>query len=160
MLRFVLGLLLGVVLSASAAASPPTVYVMRHLERDAGRDPDLNAVGAANAAKLARWFKRDAPRAIYVTPYRRAQQTAAPLAQALGIKPVEYDPNAPERMLAEVKAAKGPVLIVGHSNTVPRLIEALGGPRRERDLQDTDYGRIWMLRRGRVTIARLAAAQP
>lgn len=160
MIRLVLSLLVGAAVSQSVAAAPRTIYVMRHLERDAGRDPDLNAVGAANAQRLAGWFRRERPRAIYVTPYRRAQQTVAPLAKALGIEPVEYDPNAPEKMLATARAGKGPVLIVGHSNTVPKLVQALGGPRWERDLADTDYGRIWVLRRGRLTVAELSAAQP
>lgn len=158
MIRTLLGLALGTLVATQAVALPPVIYVMRHLERDAGRDPDLNAVGVANAERLAMWFRRDPPRAIYVTQFKRARQTAVPLAARLRVTPVSYDANAPEPMLTAVRAARHPVLIVGHSNTVPRLVEALGGPKATGDLADTDYGRIWVLKRGKVMIARLGPA--
>lgn len=153
-------LLAAALLPSPAAAMPDVVYVMRHLERDPGGDPDLNAAGRQNAGRLATWFRRDRPAAIFVTQFRRAQQTAAPLAAKAGIKPVVYDANAPQQMLAAVRAAKAPVLIVGHSNTVPALIEALGGPKAGGDLSDADYGRIFKLRRGKLDIVRLADLQP
>ena len=151
-----------IALAALVACTPATaadVYVMRHLERDPGADPGLNAVGAANAQRLAAWFNRKKPTAIYVTPYRRARETVGPLAKRLGLTPRDYDPRAAEAMLAGVRAAKGPVLIVGHSNTVPKIVEALGGPAGP-DLPDSNYGRIWIVRDGKVTVVELAEPQP
>jgi phosphohistidine phosphatase SixA len=154
-----LALAIGLI-AGTAQAEPPTIYVMRHLERDSGRDPDLNATGRTNAQRLATWFKRDPPRAIFVTQFRRAQQTAAPLAARTKLTPVVYDANAPEQMLAAVKSAKTPVLIIGHTNTLPRILEALGGPKASGDLAEADYGRIWILRRSKLAVARLAEPQP
>lgn len=159
MVRLFHGLLIGAFVATPAVALPRAIYVMRHLEREVGPDPDLNARGAANAAQLASWFERDPPRIIYVTPFKRTQQTAAPLAARLGIAPISYDPKVPESMLAAVRAARHPVLIVGHSNTVPKLVEALGGPKASGDLADSDYGRIWVFRRGKMTIAELGSGK-
>ena len=157
MTKHLIAAIAGIFLAGIAQAAP--VYVMRHLERDAGKDPSLNATGAKHAEELARWFRRDRPKAIFVTPFKRAQETAAPLARRLRITPVTYDPAKPEAMLAQVKASKGPVLIVGHSNTVPKIVEALGGPAGP-DLADTDYGRVWIIRDGKVTVTELSKPQP
>lgn len=146
-------------LVSSASAEPSRIYVMRHLERDAGKDPPLNATGAKHAEELAHWFRRDRPKAIFVTPFKRAQETVASLAKRLRVTPLTYDPAKPEAMLAQVKATKGAVLIVGHSNTVPKIVEALGGPASP-DLADNDYGRIWIIRGGKVTVAELSKPQP
>jgi phosphohistidine phosphatase SixA len=152
-------LLAAALLYASTSADAATIYVMRHLERDTGKDPTLNPIGAGHAKDLATWFRRERPKTIFVTPFRRAQETVAPLAKRLKITPVTYDPAKPEAMLAQVKAGEEPVLIVGHSNTVPKIVEGLGGLAAP-DLADTDYGRIWIIRSGKVTVAELSKPQP
>lgn len=148
-------------MSGTALARPATIYVMRHLQRDAGADPSLNAVGKANAERLAGWFGRDKPQAIFVTPYKRTRETVAPLAAKLGVTPQDYDPRDNAGLVEAVRAAKGPVLIVGHSNTVPAIVHALGGPDAP-ELADDDYARIWIVKDGgkAVTIAPLAGKQP
>lgn len=145
----------------TAHAAPPTIYVMRHLQRDAGADPSLNAVGQANAERLAKWFRRDRPKAVFVTPYKRTRETVAPLAAKLGVTPQDYDPRDTAKLVETVNAAKGPVLIVGHSNTVPAIVHALGGPEAP-ELADDDYARIWIVKDGgkSVRVVRLSEPQP
>jgi probable phosphoglycerate mutase len=60
---------------------------------DAGgpADPELSDEGRAQAVRLADWLRRDAIDAVYVSPMRRAVQTAEPLADALGVDPVVDD---------------------------------------------------------------------
>ena len=60
---------------------------------DAGgpADPALSDDGRAQAVRLARWLAKDPVDAVYVSPMRRAVETAAPLADALGIDPVVDD---------------------------------------------------------------------
>ncbi len=126
-------------------AFPARVYVMRHLEKAAGSDdPSLSPAGAANAARLAEMLAADPPVAIFVTPYRRTRETAAPLAARLGIAPVEYDPRDPKALLARIAAEKGTVLVIGHSNTVPDIVAALGGAR-PADLGEGDYGDLFLV---------------
>jgi broad specificity phosphatase PhoE len=63
---------------------------------------------------------------VYATEFKRTQQTAAPIAKALGLT-VKIVPskNTPD-LLNAVKSAKGRVLVVGHSNTLPEVIKGLG----------------------------------
>ncbi|HWT12879.1 MAG TPA: phosphoglycerate mutase family protein [Allosphingosinicella sp.] len=136
-------------LAACATAAPeppaPVHYVMRHLHTPAGeRDPDLTAEGQRQAALLAGWFGREPPAAIYVSTFKRTLQTAAPLAARLGLTPLVYDPADTPALLARVRAGPRPALIVGHSNTVPDIVEQLGGER-PGPLAHEDFGDVWQV---------------
>jgi phosphohistidine phosphatase SixA len=119
---------------------------MRHLQKgEGGSDPALSAEGAANAQRLLAWFEgRAKPQAIYVSPTRRARETAAPLAANLGLTPKEYNPGDTAALLARVRSETGSVLVVGHSNTVPDIVAGLGGTR-PAPLSDSDYGAVWVV---------------
>ena len=122
----------------------PSYYVMRHLQKGEGQDPPLSDAGRANARRLIGFFAADPPRVIYVSTTRRASETAAPLARKLRAKVRRYDPGNTNAMVARVLAERGPVLVVGHSNTVPDIVEKLGGER-PASLAETDYGDVWHL---------------
>jgi 2,3-bisphosphoglycerate-dependent phosphoglycerate mutase len=81
---------------------------------DAGgpADPALSDDGRAQAVRLADWLGREPIDAVYVSPMRRAIETAEPLADALGVDPVvdeelaEFDRDAHFYVpLEELKAA-------------------------------------------------------
>ena len=125
---------------------PPSYYVVRHLNTPSGeRDPDLLAEGQRAAQALAGWFRPGrAPRAIYVSDYRRTRQTAAPLAARLDLTPIVYDPADTPALVARVRGGPLPALVVGHSNTVPDIVEQLGGTR-PGPLVHEDFGDIWLI---------------
>src|SRR5215210_1606869 len=60
-------------------------------DADGPADPELSDEGRAQAVRLADWLRRDPIDAVYVSPMRRAIQTADPLADALGVDPVVDD---------------------------------------------------------------------
>lgn len=68
--------------------------------RDGHGDPALRPEGVLQAEQLAERLKSEAIKAIYVTKLRRTAQTAAPLAQALGLTPVQ-DPDLHEVHLGD-----------------------------------------------------------
>ena len=146
MLRRLLILLVAGLATACATAAPdrgPAIYVVRHLNTPEGqRDPDLLPEGRAAAIALAGWFRSERPAAIYVSDYKRSRQTAGPLAERLGLTPIVYDPADTPGLVARVRAGPLPALIVGHSNTVPDVVEALGGTR-PAPLEHPDFGDIW-----------------
>jgi broad specificity phosphatase PhoE len=136
------------VLIAACATTPraeaphPNYYVTRHLHKATGQDPGLTAEGQAEAVRLADLLASDPPSAIYVSTTRRAAETAAPLAARLGLTPKTYNPGDTPGLIAAVTAETGTVLIVGHSNTVPEIVERLGGTR-PADIADDSYGDVW-----------------
>lgn len=138
-MRFLAGLAL---LGLAACTSLPDYYVMRHLQKADGPDPALSAEGRANAAEVPQLLITKPPRAIYVSTTRRARETAAAVAKTWNITPQEYDPRDTPALIARLSQEKGPVLVVGHSNTVPDIVKALSGddvgPMRE-----DEYGTIF-----------------
>jgi len=138
-----------------AAATGPTTYVVRHFDTPKGeKDPDLLPHGVARAEALARWFRGKRLCAILVTQYQRTRQTAAPTAAGRSIAIQSYDAADAAGVVARAKASACPVLIVGHSNTVPDIVEKLGGTR-PADLTHEDFGDLWTVADGktdRVTI--------
>lgn len=132
MLRLLL--LLFLVLSANlcVAADELRVVVVRHAEKaaDGGRDPVLSAAGQQRAQALAKLLGDQPPAAIYATQYRRTQLTAAPSAQAsqqrIHVRPAGESAASLAAHLRHDRP-RGTVLVVGHSNTVPALVEALSG---------------------------------
>lgn len=140
----------------TAAATPSlaqSVILVRHAERadmaaggspSMAADPDLSAAGRARSERLASMLRNADIRAIFVTPYRRTQQTAAPVAAALGLTPVILPADDEAGLLAQVRAVKGHVLIVGHSNTVPALTAALTNTPLV-PIADDDFGNLWIV---------------
>jgi hypothetical protein len=63
-----------------------------------------------------------------------------------------------------LKHAGGTVLVVGHSNTIPAIVGALGAPR-PRDLCDSEYDQLFVVILGdtgppRLVRSRYGAASP
>jgi broad specificity phosphatase PhoE len=119
-----------------------TVYLVRHAEKAAtpAADPPLLEAGNVRAQELARTLGKAGIKAIYTSQYQRTKLTAEPLARQLGIasteipvkmsatNPREISPQYLTEMVERVSSsAGGSVLIVGHNNTVPAIIKALGG---------------------------------
>jgi probable phosphoglycerate mutase len=76
-------------------------------------DPGLTDRGAHQAARLAAWLGAEPIDLVITSPLRRARETAAPLASALGIEAVvdagvsEYDADSDEYIpIEELRAAK------------------------------------------------------
>jgi broad specificity phosphatase PhoE len=118
-------LLLSAFLSTATAQS--TIFIVRHAEKaDATKDPDLSEAGRARAEALAKMLKDTNITAVYATEFKRTQQTATPLAKALSITITTLPAKDNAALLAKLRASTGNALVVGHGDTIPDLIKALG----------------------------------
>jgi broad specificity phosphatase PhoE len=117
-------------LLASVAQTAPitTVILIRHAERVSTTDKDsaISDAGLERAAALANMLHDANIRAVYVTQYKRTQQTAKPF----GIEPVivgttaTYAADVVDRIRKEHTGET--VLVISHSNTIPDVIRQLG----------------------------------
>jgi broad specificity phosphatase PhoE len=131
--RYVAFLLLALPLSSTSTASAQkAVIVVRHAEKISETDQRLSEAGRARAERLAAMLKDAGVTAIYVTDTERAKDTARPLADARKLTVRSYDVGS-EKVVAAPFAAtlrrehvQDVVLVVGHSNTVPAILRALG----------------------------------
>jgi broad specificity phosphatase PhoE len=117
---------------APAAEPARTVLVVRHAERAAGgmnADVGISAAGQCRAENLARLLADAGVKRIYVTEVVRTQQTAAPLAKKLNIRPEVVPSNNVDELVGKLRAEPpgGLALVVTHGATLPDIISRLGG---------------------------------
>ncbi len=130
-----------------------TIILVRHAEKalEPKDDPPLTPAGEVRAAALVEALGTAGIVAIYSTPWKRTQQTAAPIAAKLGIAVTTFDVTPGERTYGELYAAEllakhrgRVVLVIGHSNTVPAILKALGiadAPA----IQDPEYDNLFVV---------------
>jgi len=136
-------------LLARNAFAQPTIFLVRHAERatTSGRIPSdtgLSTTGKVRAQDLAQELKDAKITAIYTTEYERTRETATPLAGLLGIKPEVVAADDLRALTAKLRAARGNVLVIGHSNTLPQIINALGVATRV-SIAESDYGNLFIV---------------
>jgi broad specificity phosphatase PhoE len=111
----------------AAVSAQPTIFIVRHAEKaDSSKDSDLSEAGRARAEALAKMLKDANITAIYVTEFKRTQQTAAPLAKALGIPVTTLPAKDYAALIAKLRTLNGKALVVGHGDTIPGMIKELG----------------------------------
>lgn len=161
-MRFALLLLLSVLAGCRSLPDPAegaTFVLVRHAEKaaDDPADPGLTPEGQRRADRLAFALDLEPVVAVYATRYRRTQATAAPVARGHDLAITTYDASEPPADFARrlrASHAAGTVLVVGHSNTVPAIAQALCGCAID-PMAETEYGRRITLRvqpDGRVTV--------
>jgi TonB family protein len=129
-----------------------TVILVRHAEKGTTppNDPPLTSQGMQRAQSLARMFANTPITAIYTTPYARTRETAAPLAAAKGLTPVEMPVGAtyPIDVVQKVHEQRGgTVVVVGHSNTTRDVLRALGFAE-AKDIPESDYDNLYIVTYG------------
>ncbi len=118
-------------------------------------DPELSAAGRARAEALAAILKDAGVTAIFATEYKRTQQTAAPLAKLLGATIQTISSKDTAALVGRLNSARGTVLVVGHSNTVPEIIKGLGVATPV-TVGEADYDNLFVVTRGeRPELVRL-----
>ena len=141
---------------ASDAGMPALVVLVRHAEKAANPkdDPPLTKAGQERARALVDALKDARVTAIITSDAQRTRETAQPLAEALGLKPVvvglgRSGPKAhADAVAAELRRlAGGVVVVVDHSDTIPLIIAALGGPR-VAEIPSKEYADFFVLTPG------------
>jgi len=155
---------------SSSAAS--LVILVRHADKapSPADDPGLTPAGLERAHPSNRSARR-AVSTIITTQYRRTRETAQPLADQQRITPEIVSVGSPAELglhiaalVATVRRHAGEtIVVVGHSNTIPPLIAALGGPS-VTDICEASYGRLFILASAldsaRLVEARYGAPDP
>lgn len=139
-------------------AAPMLVVVVRHGEKapEPASDPVLSAAGLVRAASLDSAVRRLLVTDVVVSQLQRTRLTASVVTARTGA-PVHVVPITGTGVEAHVKAVADTVralsrmrghrgvLVVGHSNTVTLIVQALGGAAL-RSLCDSQYSQIFVLR--------------
>lgn len=141
-------LVLTVCFAIPASAQNKTIILVRHAEKvDASQDPELSAEGKQRAERLAKVVKKYKPGAVYSTDFKRTRDTVAPIASRRKLEIQKYDARKPADLVdAIMKSKTKRFLVSGHSNTIPGLANLLGKKELFKNLDDSEYGAIWIVR--------------
>ncbi|HRR10263.1 MAG TPA: phosphoglycerate mutase family protein [Rhodothermales bacterium] len=141
-------------INAQTCTIPTTVILVRHAEKalDQGNDPSLTEFGKARANQLVDRLTDANIAALYATQFKRTQETLLPLGQRHALPIVVLDVSQsnwelfPETLKKHILANHcGKVAVVAHhSNTIPRIINAWTGTNMK-DIEETDYGNLFLL---------------
>ncbi|MFM6925051.1 MAG: phosphoglycerate mutase family protein [Ferruginibacter sp.] len=115
------------------------IFIVRHAEKESGKDPDLTSAGHTRAGDLMRALQNEGVQKIYVSQYKRTQQTADSMRIQLKINTVQYMAdtvcdNLVNTIMENSDFGKT-ILIIAHSNTIPQIIRKFG-------VTDYPYGDI------------------
>jgi broad specificity phosphatase PhoE len=123
-----------------------TIFLMRHADKVSDApDALLSNEGQRRAECLANMLSDARIAKIYTSDLQRTQQTAAPLAEKLRLKPVAVPLSNPDELIAALRSEKATdVLVVWHGGTLPRVLQALGAPEVP-PIADAEYDRFFIL---------------
>ena len=137
------------------------VFLVRHAERaDDGEgaqrmaddpqmammleDPPLSDEGRIRASLLAEMLRDSGITQVHSTDYRRTRETGAPTAEEVGVDMAVYDASDLAAFAETLRSMPGRHLVVGHSNTTPALVQALGGDPGS-PIESLEYDRLYIV---------------
>jgi broad specificity phosphatase PhoE len=127
---------------------PAQFFFIRHAEKvkKGEEDPALTKIGEKRANYWAEVFKNTEFAAVYSTQTKRTLSTALPTANKSELTPIIYKTESIDlKQLAEKYAGKN-VLIVGHSNTIPDLVNYLLGDDRVGEIGEFNNSNLYIVR--------------
>ena len=154
-------LVLLLLIGFEATAQKTTVWIVRHAEKDrsdsTNKNPSLTLQGLERANKWALFFKDKNIAAVYSTNYKRTQQTALPIAKEQNLEIISYTAKEliSEKFIADNKGKN--IVIVGHSNTTPELVNSLLGEKKYEDIADRENNNVFIvtLNKNKTTAKRV-----
>lgn len=123
-----------------------TIYLIRHAEKaDNSQNPNLSEMGLLRASHWDDIFSAVHFDAIYSTNYNRTKQTAEATALTQKLTVTTYDPKGFSLQKIKNEHSGQAVLIVGHSNTIPDLVNKLIGQNVYPNIEETNFGNLYIV---------------
>ena len=167
LLAAVFFLITSLTLTVAADESPvTTILLVRHAEKAArpADDPPLTPAGRKRARALRAVVREAGVTMIFATNRIRTRQTVLPSAKALGLNPEILNIRDVQGLVSKILSShRGEVILAaGHSGTVPRIVEKLGGGKIP-PIHETDYDNLFVVTvyaRGKAKVVRLRYGDP
>ena len=151
-----LSLLLAAIFVLGTVSGQTTTYILlRHSEKDTSTagstmmtaDPPLSKQGELRAQSLLKVLEAYQPDAIYSTNYTRTKSTVTPLAKKFNKEIQVYDPKNLPAFADQLLSLPGKTIVIaGHSNTTPALVNLLIKENgKYPNLDDSDYSHLWIV---------------
>lgn len=140
--------LLGLPASLMAQKSSKTsrYFFIRHAEKVLNvKNPDLTPKGKERAQEWAAMFQHYKIDKVLSTDYKRTIQTAQPIATKNRVRVEKYNPRKFD-VAKFLQSTKGKnVVIVGHSNSTPTLVNSFLKKNKYQQIDEKIYGNLYIL---------------
>ncbi|RJE71044.1 hypothetical protein BGP78_21415 [Pseudoalteromonas sp. MSK9-3] len=126
-----------------SVALPEKIVLFRHAEKMTGKNPHLTDEGIKRAKRLTIMLAPYKPTSLFSTGYNRTQQTITPLAEHTKLAVLPYNPRELPAFAETLRNLSGTIVVAGHSNTTPELIELLSG--HVTHISETEFDKVFVL---------------
>jgi broad specificity phosphatase PhoE len=129
------------------SCSTAKIYFVRHGEKSltVKVDPPLSAEGEQRALDLKNLLKNKKIKRIYSTNTLRTISTAKPLATFLSIPIGQYAQDTMPKFLYSLLESGENTLVVGHSNTVLKMVQELELVPSKKEIPDNEYDNLYVV---------------
>lgn len=132
--------------SANDEQKPLTVFLVRHAEKvDGTPASELTEQGKERALELAKMLRSANIAYIHSSDFVRTRKTAAPTASELGLQTEIYDHKELKALARKLKEMGGVHLVVGHSDTTPKVVRYLGSDLGKDHIEGDEYDRLYVV---------------
>jgi broad specificity phosphatase PhoE len=134
--------------------SQTTIILLRHAEKDTAvhgstamtANPPLSKEGKQRVVRLVSILEKYQVDEIYSTDYTRTKETIIPFANKIN-KPIQlYDPKTLPAFAEQLRNTNKTIIVIGHSNTAPALVNLLIKENKFKSLDDNEYGTYWIVK--------------
>lgn len=126
-----------------------TYYLIRHAEKvridPDNKDPELNEAGKQRAIVWQEYFTDLEIDKVYSTNYKRTMQTALPVSNSKGLEISLYSPSNIDYEGFLDSTIGDNVLIVGHSNTIPKFVNEIINDNVYPDIEDSNNSSLYIV---------------
>lgn len=126
-----------------------TFYFIRHAEKDRSdpknKNPNLTEIGKDRAIRWRDFFKHVQFDVVYSTDYNRTKQTARPTAEENNLEITLYNPRQINGSTFLENNSGKTVLVVGHSNTTPKFVNAILNEEKFGQIDDNNNGNLYVV---------------
>ncbi len=134
--------------------SQTTIILLRHAEKDTAvqgstamtANPPLSQAGKERAKRLVSILEKYPIDEIYSTDYTRTKETITPFANKINKSVQLYDPKTLNAFAEQLRNANKTIVVIGHSNTTPALVNLLLKENKFKPLDDNEYGTYWIVK--------------
>lgn len=137
--------------AAATSHAQQSVILVRHaeLENAIGVDAkqiSLSGMGQARAERLAQLLAQSGVAAIYATDFARTRETAEPVAKRVSREVTILSKGDANEFVARLRRehAGQVVVVVGHTDTLPGIIKALGHAE-DIKIDSADFGNVFVV---------------
>jgi phosphohistidine phosphatase SixA len=124
------------------------IYIVRHAEKstEPKNDPHLTAQGEQRAEALKILLQNNKIKQIFSTNTKRTKETAKPMSSFANIPIQLYNNDTTSNFYKHIFLSKKNTLVVGHSNTVLKMLDSLQLKRSKIAIGDNEYDNVFIVK--------------